>query len=1097
MATSDDILAAIMQQMDIKTGPSHPLPSSTKSHAKRPEKKKIATIKRYQTSGSVFTKSEKSGIKNLLKSDGTYEIEASLGTFRGDSFQSGLKSLYCFSSIGYGLQNTVSMRQTKTLDRTDKIEGEHTRRITDLLTEDSVTYQKKYRRKEDMVNNTKWGIRVSKSLEVFEDDDSFDDRWNAKVQSAINEWEASDKKTSRIKQEIAVQRIRRRDSYTDSDRSGEFYGVRIDLSFVEEIHIRKDGSSYMIPKYEVEIERTETSIDVDAFISAVEKILMWSQNTSDPRHMIDLQERRVAVELHNHMFIAETSAKGWKTKDPYRLYSGYWNKPKNIKLKDMVEPKFDPWVTVKLDGRRNSLLFTDNGVYLFSPPYDVFKIGPPNDQLNGTLVDCEVLYDPSGDEVHGFDMLFDHHVDIRQVDFPNRYAALQKLGDDIENTELYNFNYLLKTYFVDGTFYDRVRQCIEYAEQQKEEEYPWPLDGMIFQPGHWYKNNHTFKWKPASQLTIDFLLVPLSREDIEEINPDEDPDYFIGRAFWLMAGENGKDVNFRGTRRHPFSGYAVFEDGELKGESMSYRIVECSWDSEYVNFVPDRFRTDRDRPNNLSTARDVWEDIMNPIPIETMEGDTLQLMRKYHNQEKLAILSKEFAKNSVILDIGSGRGGDLHKWDQLGFKTVYVVEPNTDNLDELQLRRETTKVKTQVHTMNIGAEQTQEISAVINKNSQILDGIVSFFSMTFFPQSKELYNGFIDTIDLLPEGGKFVGIVMDGYKVRDLLEETRYANEIPDDESVSYETKAYNITQASEFDDDIIGNTIEITLNDPSSMVKDQTEWLFYFEPFKIALEKKGFKLLHQGFLDKGSMFDMLPEQSRTLSSLFRAFVFQRVSTKGTKTPPKTKSHGVKQIKIDDMAPLSNPYGEDLFYVGVSSQRSGFIHSILRCISSEYYNMDRSAREAYALKIQRTIARKFTPAVFESLQDGKLAEKLSKPYMKTHKKKEALSIAYLEFKLKLMTGEEWAGETVLLELTSAILGIDIYILDHNKSSLRPSKRFAAKCNDGLYGHNKAIVLLNMGGLNYYPVAREENGEMYYVYDSSSEFIQKLYTQVCG
>lgn len=1096
MATSDDILAAIMQQMDIKTGPSHPLPASTKSKAKKPEKK-TATIKRYQTSGPVFTDAEKKEIKNLLKSSGKYEIEASLGTFRGESFHPGLKSLYCFSNMGNFLQSMDSVKLTKTLDRTDQIVGEHTRRITDLV-ESSVIYQKKYKERESTLDNKRWGIRVSKALEVFEDDDSFDDKWD-KIESLMNEWKGSSKKVSKISQEIAIQRIRRRDSYTDSKRSGELYGVRIDLSFIEEIHIRKDGSTYIIPKYEVEIERIETNIDVDSFISAIERILMWSQDTYDPRQMMDLQERRVAVELHNHMFIAETSAKGWKSKDPYRLYSGYWNKPKNIKLKDMVEPRFDPAVTVKLDGKRNSLLFTDNGTYLFSPPYDVVKIGPPSKDLNGVMIDCELVSSDMGYEIHSFDMLFDHHVDIRQIEFANRYSALEKLDDDIQATEMYDIGYLRKIYFVGGTFYDRVRQCIEYAEQQKEEGISRPFDGMIFQPGHWYKNNHTFKWKPESQLTIDFLFIPLSEEEIEEVNPDVDPRDYVGRALWLMAGENGKDVNFRGTRRHPFRGYVVLDYDEIDGESLSYRIVECSWDKEENTFIPYRFRTDRDRPNNLSTARDVWEDIMNPIPIETMEGDTLQLMRKYHNQEKLAILTKEFAKNSVILDIGSGRGGDLHKWDQLGFKTVYVVEPNSENLEELQRRRETTKIKTQVHTMNIGAEETQEISALLDENSQTLDGVVSFFSMTFFPQSKELYNGFIDTVDLLPEGGKFAGIVMDGYKVRDLLDETRHANDVPSEESVTYETKAYSITQASEFDDDVIGNTIEITLNDPTSMVKDQTEWLFYFEPFKHSLEKRGFKLLHQGFLDKGPMFDMLPEKSRTLSSLFRAFVFQKVSSKDTgKTPPKkVSSKGVKSIKIDGMAPLPNPYGEDLFYVGVSSQRSGFIHSILRCISSKYYKMDRTEREAYALKIQRTIARKFTPAVFESLQDGKLSEKLSKPYMKTHKKKEALSIAYLEFKLKLMTGEEWAGETVLLELVSSILEIDIYVLDHNKSTLMPSKRFAAKCKDGLYGNNKAVVLLNMGGLNYYPVAREENGEMYYVYDSSSEFIQRLYSQVCG
>jgi len=64
-----------------------------------------------------------------------------------------------------------------------------------------------------------------------------------------------------------------------------------------------------------------------------------------------------------------------------------------------------------------------------------------------------------------------------------------------------------------------------------------------------------------------------------------------------------------------------------------------------------------------------------------------------------------------------------------------------------------------------GAEKTDVIQQNIDRRmGGRLDGIVSFFSLTFFPEKREMYDALLETIDLLPEGGKFIGAVMDGYK---------------------------------------------------------------------------------------------------------------------------------------------------------------------------------------------------------------------------------------------------------------------------------------------------------------------------------------------
>ena len=187
---------------------------------------------------------------------------------------------------------------------------------------------------------------------------------------------------------------------------------------------------------------------------------------------------------------------------------------------------------------------------------------------------------------------------------------------------------------------------------------------------------------------------------------------------------------------------------------------------------------------------------------------------------------------------------------------------------------------------------------------------------------KIAYNGLLETIDeVLPEGGKFVGIVMDGAKTRELLDKERLKEGGNPEESIAYQTPSFIIDQVSLFKDDMTGNEIEITINDPDSMVCRQTEWLFYFEEFKRDLEGLGIKMIKSGFLDNGPEYDVLPTDSKTFNGLNRMFVFQR---------SKTRVGKVKYIRPDESATLTNPYKVELATVGVIQDNSNLVHAVLR-----------------------------------------------------------------------------------------------------------------------------------------------------------------------
>jgi hypothetical protein len=215
----------------------------------------------------------------------------------------------------------------------------------------------------------------------------------------------------------------------------------------------------------------------------------------------------------------------------------------------------------------------------------------------------------------------------------------------------------------------------------------WYTDGDILTPASRpylevdVKKNFRFsmvkKWKPI--MTIDFRV----RRDAS------------GKLNLLSGANKGQgEVPFAGGR-YPWNGQA-----ELT-EDMDGKIIEFQWvnDSSTLPtettisggaFVALRERPDKLFPNNLKTATDVWTLINDPITLDDLEGTTMMLMGRYHNRVKNYALA-DIAQNiqttvKVLLDLGSGRGGDISKWHR--FKRVYAVEPDIENLREFITRKD-------------------------------------------------------------------------------------------------------------------------------------------------------------------------------------------------------------------------------------------------------------------------------------------------------------------------------------------------------------------------------------------------------------------------
>nr|CAJ57276.1 putative mRNA capping-enzyme [Millerozyma acaciae] len=79
----------------------------------------------------------------------------------------------------------------------------------------------------------------------------------------------------------------------------------------------------------------------------------------------------------------------------------------------------------------------------------------------------------------------------------------------------------------------------------------------------------------------------------------------------------------------------------------------------------------------------------NPI-YKVVKGIGVPSLRVFHNKIKFDLL--KLLKGKILLDIGSGRGGDINKWIKLNFSKVYCVDPKLDlrikNKDIIEIKKE-------------------------------------------------------------------------------------------------------------------------------------------------------------------------------------------------------------------------------------------------------------------------------------------------------------------------------------------------------------------------------------------------------------------------
>ena len=614
---------------------------------------------------------------------------------------------------------------------------------------------------------------------------------------------------------------------------------------------------------------------------------------------------------------------------------------RNIKSRDMVRGGLIPesdrnkyyTVTIKANGVRKLLVIDPNGIYLVSPPNTLSKILGPEvagklQTWHGTIIEGELIpksgLEPEADEKYKNSSIYYVMYDLlalskRDPQFPSASIRKQDLGTRLRMLQKAQIIFSeSKGIIVEIKEFNPFRTIDEfYKEVDKtwNATYPFKTDGLIFTPwnnpyisnSEWFriklrdrklsKYPDILKWKPLDQLTIDFEIFNVSVPEgnyVELLAVSYDPQPIV------LIPER---IIFTGTDENPFDPKTEILQNDILKNVANGTIVEFRWvqvegvettTANFLNYVPivqkGKFeaikpRPEKVKPNGIDVALDVWDDIHSPIDEEIILGKKFGLVIRYHNREKWNLFNTVGSGLSpppqggtrTLLDIGSGRGGDVYKWEANGFTHVICVEPNEDNRKELARRLSKTKLQYRI-VPTIG-QDIQQIYQNIQEFApyKAVECVSFMLSLSFFYDKAESTYSIVQLVNAtLMHGGYFIAFTIDGSYVLELFGNKKLVTAMngiikANFEQIDFQLRPPGITvQSGPVKSTEVGLTgggvtetapmgqtltqlsrYNVFINIPDSIVQNQIEYLTNIGELKTLLGSIGLDLISENRANK------------------------------------------------------------------------------------------------------------------------------------------------------------------------------------------------------------------------------------------------------
>lgn len=792
---------------------------------------------------------------------------------------------------------------------------------------------------------------------------------------------------------------------------------------------------------------------------------------------------------------------------------------RNIKRKDLVyggivgNSVTNYLVTYKADGKRKMLIIHSTGIWLVYPPYEfnfVLEVGPSIKELitkfNGTIFDGELVKSP---KIQYWYLLFDciavkGDANIQNKFYNERKRIVDGIANSIKTSTLTLDVKQTEEIKSPNQFFDAVTRFLNGRKNLEYKE-----DGLLFIPAQTVYNPMSqkvpmkdrvltkvpdiCKWKESIDITIDFAL-----KWVNGVNRDQ-------LELYVYDSFKKEMVPFVGNEINPLTPDMIDHTHPLTLNKPTNLVVEYEWISAANQLEKDKckknsrskgilrprlIRCDKAGPNRLSIALDIWEDIMNPITAEDIMGKTLSMTFSYHNRIKKGLFN---LSDGILLDIGSGCGGDTAKWKR--YSKIIAVEPDEEKLNELNSRIATFNLSNKVTVLNVGGEDTVTITEALN--GEKADVISLMLSLSFFWSSSKHLDALVNTIVTnLKSGGIIIFLTINGDVIQQIFEPALCGDKIS--ERTIGPAKLILYDQPA---DRSLGRPLDFIL--PDTIVGEQREYLVHLADLTMRLEKydiylkEVYRAEDEKFLSVNnrlfsSMYSYgyyvseasdgdvepvnieLPEPAEavilpktpTLSNLPSQSELPKIPIPTKETPVRPATPKLSQdlswlnvtidgdgpaVNDDTYAPLKCQWYDNLIRIATIGDGSCFIHAVLKAFYPPYQENDNSKyRRDMAARVRRDLAMLLEQenpdypehTYWETVAEGAFPALL----MQEIKDESLIEVLKIDFSLmglkRLFNSKTELGNEVFRYITD-VFKIDLFIFQANADNLIPNAYLTA------------------------------------------------------
>lgn len=372
-------------------------------------------------------------------------------------------------------------------------------------------------------------------------------------------------------------------------------------------------------------------------------------------------------------------------------------------------------VTIKLDGVRSLLFSKNKETYMISKKMEFIKFSIDTLLPNDSIYDGELF----NGKFYIFDVLFHEGKDVRILNLQERIKYYQ--GIDSKQV-------IPKLHYISRNLYNTAKTLLKTNYL--------PIDGLIFTPINTGYSSRTppLKWK--YNVTIDFKIRVKSIADSYHI--------------WDLLCMN--NVPF-----HPKKSIRV--PSKIASEYNDKSVVEFEWKNNTFN--PIRSRTDKTDGNYIKVALNNYNLILHPVRLSVLKdirgNSYFYELRRFHNWIKTILLELYVKRDTDLLDLASGKGGDLHKWKKIGVKRVVGIDIDRNSIKTAIIRRENVygpKSNIMFYKRNLSIDSY--------RSQKLFETVTCFFAIHyFFKNTKSLDNILKNVSNNLKTGGYFIGTAFD------------------------------------------------------------------------------------------------------------------------------------------------------------------------------------------------------------------------------------------------------------------------------------------------------------------------------------------------